>query len=236
MNVDTSFFSYFLDSSSVIKIVILMLISASLISWTFIIQRALLLKQTKAAMIKFEDTFWSGADLNKLYNDITHRKENSEGMEHIFVAGFKEFLRLRKQPAMTSPMMMEGIQRAMRIARSREMEKLEQHLSFLATVGSTSPYVGLFGTVWGIMTAFHALGSVQQATISMVAPGISEALITTAMGLFAAIPAVIGYNRFANDVERLLNQYDTFHDEFSNILSRQVHHVLNSPENERVDA
>jgi biopolymer transport protein TolQ len=234
MNIDASFFSYFLDSSSIIKIVILLLVSASLVSWTFIFQRGLLYKNTKSAMIKFEDMFWSGADLNKLYTDITQKQENVEGMKHIFIAGFKEFARLRKQPGMTQSMMMEGIQRAMRIARAREMEKLEQHLSFLATVGSTSPYVGLFGTVWGIMTAFHALGNVQQASIAMVAPGISEALITTAMGLFAAIPAVIAYNRFANDVERLLNQYDTFHDEFSNILARQVHHALKIPEREEV--
>jgi biopolymer transport protein TolQ len=139
------------------------------------------------------------------------------------LAGFREFIRLRKQGGVAPSVILEGIQRAMRIARSREMDKLEQHLSFLATVGSTSPYVGLFGTVWGIMTSFHALGSAQQATIAMVAPGISEALIATAMGLFAAIPAVIAYNRFANEVERLLNQYDTFQEEFSNILYRQVH-------------
>jgi len=231
MNTDTSFFSYFLDSSSVIKLVILLLVSASIISWTFIFQRIVLYKNAKIAMIKFEELFWSGADLGKLFTDLT-KQDDLEGMQHIFVAGFKEFVRLRKQSGMTSAMMMEGIQRAMRIARAREMEKLEQHLSFLATVGSTSPYVGLFGTVWGIMTAFHALGNVQQASIAMVAPGISEALITTAMGLFAAIPAVIAYNRFANDVERLLNQYDTFHDEFSNILSRQVHHALNIPDRE----
>lgn len=225
MNVDASFFTYFADSSAVIKIVISLLILASLASWTFIFQRSLSIRQAKAAVDKFEEIFWSGADLNKLYNDVTHRKENPEGMAHIFAAGFKEFVRLRKQPGVSASIVMEGAARAMRIARSREMDKLEQHLSFLATVGSTSPYVGLFGTVWGIMTAFHSLGSVQQATISMVAPGISEALITTAMGLFAAIPAVIAYNRLANDVERLLNQYDTFQEEFSSILHRQTHQI-----------
>jgi biopolymer transport protein TolQ len=223
MNVDASFLTYFLDSSAIIQGVILLLLLASIMSWTFIFQRGFSLKNAKTEINKFEDIFWSGSDLNKLYSDLTHRKENLEGMQHIFTAGFKEFLRLRKQPGIQSTMIMEGTQRAMRIARSREMEKLEQHLSFLATVGSTSPYVGLFGTVWGIMTAFHALGNVQQATISMVAPGISEALVTTAMGLFAAIPAVIAYNRFANDVERVLNQYDTFQEEFSNILHRQAH-------------
>lgn len=235
MNIDGSFFSYFLDSSSIIKLVILLLVSASIVSWTFIFQRAVFYKKTKEAMVIFEDKFWSGADLGKLYTELSHQETQPEGIQPIFMAGFKEFLRLRKQSGMTSTMMMEGIQRAMRIARSREMEKLERHLSFLATVGSTSPYVGLFGTVWGIMTAFHALGNVQQASIAMVAPGISEALVTTAMGLFAAIPAVIGYNRFANEVEKLLNQYDTFHDEFSNILSRQVHQVLNVSLPERTD-
>lgn len=223
MTTDASFFSYFANSSPIIKFVLLLLIFASLVSWTFIFQRIMFLKHTKSAMAKFEDLFWSGAELSKLYTDLNHRKHEPEGMQHIFLAGFKEFLRLRKQPGIQPAMIMEGTQRAMRIARSREMEKLEQHLSFLATVGSTSPYVGLFGTVWGIMNAFQSLGSVQQATISMVAPGISEALITTAMGLFAAIPAVIAYNRFANDVERLLNQYDTFQEEFSNILHRQTH-------------
>lgn len=229
MNVDASFFTYFADSGAVIKTVILLLVLASIMSWTFIFQRAFFLKKTKSAVARFEDIFWSGSDLNKLYNDLTHRQENTEGMAHIFTAGFKEFMRLRKQPGLSSAMIMEGVQRAMRIARSREMDKLEQHLSFLATVGSTSPYVGLFGTVWGIMTAFHALGTVQQATIAMVAPGISEALVTTAMGLFAAIPAVISYNRFANDVERLLNQYDTFHEEFSSILYRQTHQTAIEP-------
>jgi biopolymer transport protein TolQ len=146
-------------------------------------------------------------------------------LENIFQAGFREFSRLRKQPGISPDAVMEGSQRAMRIAYSHEMDRLEQHLSFLATVGSTSPYVGLFGTVWGIMTSFHALGGASQAsmTISMVAPGISEALLATAMGLFAAIPAVIAYNRYANQVERLLNFYATFQDEFSSILYRQLH-------------
>jgi biopolymer transport protein TolQ len=144
-------------------------------------------------------------------------------MERIFEAGFKEFARLRKQSGISSDAVMEGAQRAMRVAMSREVDFLETHLSFLATVGSTSPYIGLFGTVWGIMNSFRALGGVQQATISMVAPGIAEALIATAMGLFAAIPAVIAYNRFANDAERLLNRYDTFMEEFSSILHRHAH-------------
>lgn len=241
MTADTSFFTYFFDSSPIIKLVILLLIIASLMSWTFIFQRAVILKNAKQAVMKFEDMFWSGADLNKLYNDLSHRDKELSGMQYIFLSGFREFLRMRKQPSISRAATMEAIQRAMRIARSRETEDLEQHLSFLATVGSTSPYVGLFGTVWGIMNAFHALGSMQQASIALVAPGISEALVTTAMGLFAAIPAVIAYNRFANDVERLLNQYDTFQEEFSNILHRQTHalgavHSESEDENEEEDA
>lgn len=223
MTADTSFFTYFFDSSPIIKLVILLLIAASLMSWTFIFQRSVILKNAKQAVTKFEDIFWSGADLNKLYGDLSHRDQELSGMQYIFLAGFREFLRMRKRTGVSVNATMEATQRAMRIARSREAEDLEQHLSFLATVGSTSPYVGLFGTVWGIMNAFHALGNMQQATIALVAPGISEALVTTAMGLFAAIPAVIAYNRFANDVERLLNQYDTFQEEFFNILHRQAH-------------
>lgn len=191
-------------------------------SWTIIFQRGKTLKRARLAITEFEDIFWSGTDLSKLYAELNDREEEPEGMESIFVAGFHEFARLRKQGIAPS-IIMEGTQRAMRIAYSREMDKLEQNLAFLATVGSTSPYVGLFGTVWGIMASLSALGSVQQATIATVAPGISETLVATAMGLFAAIPAVIAYNHFVNDVERLLNHYDTFQEEFSAILSRQAH-------------
>lgn len=219
---ETSFLVYFLDAGIVVKTVMLMLLAASVLSWTFIFQRAAILKQAKTAINDFESLFWSGIDLSKLYTDVSHQ-QHPVGQAAIFIAGFKEFLRLNKQTNISPAAILEGVQRAMRIVRSREMEKLEQQLSFLATVGSTSPYVGLFGTVWGIMTSFHALGNVQQATIAMVAPGISEALVATAMGLFAAIPAVIAYNRFANDVERLLQHYETFAEEFANILYRQAH-------------
>jgi biopolymer transport protein TolQ len=171
----------------------------------------------------FEDRFWSGKDLLSLYNKITSRRHSPAGMERIFEAGFKEFARLRKQANIDPAAVLDGTQRAMRVALSREIDALETHLSFLATVGSTSPYVGLFGTVWGIMNSFRALGNVNQATLAMVAPGIAEALIATAMGLFAAIPAVIAYNRYSNDVERLVNRYGTFLEEFSTILQRQVH-------------
>jgi biopolymer transport protein TolQ len=223
MATDQSLWVYFIDASMVVKIVMLMLLAASVMSWTFIFQRGAFLKRARLAIDDFEERFWSGAELNKLYVEIAARKDETEGLENIFQAGFKEFARLRKQAGVTANVVMEAVQRAMRIARSHEMDKMEQHLSFLATVGSTSPYVGLFGTVWGIMTSFHSLIGAQSATIAMVAPGISEALIATAMGLFAAIPAVVAYNRYANDVERLLNRYDTFQEEFSSILYRQAH-------------
>jgi biopolymer transport protein TolQ len=172
---------------------------------------------------RFEEQFWSIEDLGSLFNRVTNKRQAISGMERIFEAGYREFGRLRKQEGVPSGAMMEGAQRAMRVALNREIEVLETNLSFLATVGSTSPYIGLFGTVWGIMTSFRALGDVQQATIAMVAPGISEALVATAMGLFAAIPAVIAYNRYANDVERLINRYDTFMEEFTAILHRHAH-------------
>lgn len=224
MDVNQSILSFVTDADAVVKGVMFILLLASIASWTFIFQRGLFLKHARTAIGAFEDQFWSGIDLGKLYTELSARRVEPTGLENIFLAGFKEFARLRKQSHVSPAMVLEGAQRAMRIARSHELEKLEQHLSFLATVGSTSPYIGLFGTVWGIMTSFHALSGVQQqATIAMVAPGISEALIATAMGLFAAIPAVIAYNRFANDVERLLNHYDTFQEEFSSILYRQAH-------------
>jgi biopolymer transport protein TolQ len=218
-----SILTYFLDAGPVVKAVMGILLIASLTSWTLIFQKAIVIKRAKQAADEFLNSFWSGIDLRKLYQGLVADDEELSGMASIFQAGFKEFMRLQKQGGISQATIIEGAQRAMRIARSREMDKLEQHLPFLATVGSTSPYIGLFGTVWGIMTSFQALTKVQQATIAMVAPGISEALIATAMGLFAAIPAVIAYNRFASNVERLLNHYDTFQDEFSSILYRQIH-------------
>lgn len=221
MVVDQSLWMYFTDAGAVVKAVMLILLAASIISWTFILQRFSYFKRSTRAIKQFEDQFWSGADLNKLYSEIDKKNEEHLGLSHIFHAGFKEFLRLRQQAGISRDAIIEGVQRAMRIASARENEKLELHLPFLASVGSVSPYIGLFGTVWGIMTSFHALGSVQQATIAMVAPGISEALIATAMGLFAAIPAVLAYNRYSSQVERLQNNFETFQDEFSNILQRQ---------------
>lgn len=223
MSGDTSLWVYFASAGGVVKTVMLLLLAASVASWTIIFQRGFVLRQARTALANFEAAFWSGSDLSKLYTEVNSRRYDIEGIAAIFQAGFREFTRLGKQTGVPSAMVLEGAQRAMRIAYSRESDRLEQHLAFLATVGSTSPYVGLFGTVWGIMASFHALGNVGQATIAMVAPGISEALVATAMGLFAAIPAVIAYNRYANDVERLLNQYATFQEELFNILHRHVH-------------
>ena len=223
MVAEQSILVYFTEAGPVVKSVMGILLLASFASWAIIFQRYTYIRNTKRLIKKFEEQFWAGSDLSKLYSELHQDEENCQGMQTIFLAGFKEYIRLRKQEDVDPAVVMDGVQRAMRIASSREAENLESHLTFLATVGSTSPYIGLFGTVWGIMTAFHALGNVQQATIAMVAPGISEALVATAMGLFAAIPAVIAYNKFSSSVERTLNQYDTFQDEFSNILHRQAH-------------
>lgn len=213
---------YFINAGFVVKTVMLLLLLASVASWTIICQRVWFFHRARRAAHHFEEAFWSTTDLSKMYAEFNQHQDELEGMETIFHAGFREFTRLRKQAGMAPEAILEGAQRAMRIAYAREMEQLELHLSFLATVGSISPYVGLFGTVWGIMTSFHDLSKAQQATIAMVAPGISEALVATAMGLFAAIPAVVAYNRFDNHVERLSSQYATFMEEFANILYRQI--------------
>jgi biopolymer transport protein TolQ len=181
------------------------------------------LKKARKAAENFEKRFWSGIDLAELYRSVDHNHGEITGMESIFHAGFREFARLKKHREIEPMAVVEGARRSMHVALSREMDELETHLSFLATVGSTSPYVGLFGTVWGIMNSFHALGNVKQATLALVAPGIAEALIATAMGLFAAIPAVVAYNRYSNDVERLNGRYEDFLDEFTTILQRQAH-------------
>ena len=223
MNTDLSLVELVMNASLLVQLVMLLLMAASVVSWTMIFLKRTALKRARDAANSFEDEFWSGKDLVTIYNRINDPKREATGMELIFLSGFKEFARLRNHSGLDSQSVLEGTQRAMRVALSRELDQLEVHLSFLATVGSTSPYVGLFGTVWGIMNSFRALGNVHQATLAMVAPGIAEALIATAMGLFAAIPAVIAYNRYANDVERLTNRYDTFVEEFSTILQRQAH-------------
>jgi biopolymer transport protein TolQ len=222
MNLDTSLLNYFFHASLVVKIVMLILLSASVFSWAYILQKSAHLRGIKQAAGTFEQAFWSGDDLNKLYAAAERQSQAASGIEAIFQAGLREFLRFQKQAGATLQLAMENTQRAMRVAQMREQDKLETHLSFLAIVGSTSPYIGLFGTVWGIMQAFGALANVQQATISMVAPGIAEALIATALGLFAAIPAVIAYNRFGSGISGLMTRFDTFQEELTNILIRQA--------------
>lgn len=223
MTGEPSLWSFIINAGFVVKVVIMILLLASIASWAIIIQRALLLKKTRRAAKRFEQRFWSGIELTTLFEQVAAHPEKLTGLDTIFHAGFTEYMRLKQQPGTTPEALMEATQRAMRVAQARETENLERNLAFLATVGSTSPYVGLFGTVWGIMTSFRALGTVQQATIAMVAPGISEALIATAIGLFAAIPAVIAYNRFANDLERITQNYETFQEEFSTILHREAY-------------
>jgi biopolymer transport protein TolQ len=220
VSADLSFVTLIAEASLLVKLVMLTLLAISVFSWTIIFKKRAELTQARHDADAFEDKFWSGNELNKLYEDISARPHSSRGMEGIFEMGFKEFVRLKKSSP-DSPMLLDGAQRVMRVSLAREIDQLEVSLPFLATAGSISPYIGLFGTVWGIMNSFMALGEVQQATLGMVAPGIAEALIATAMGLFAAIPAVVAYNRYANDVERLINRYDTFLEEFSSILQRQ---------------
>jgi biopolymer transport protein TolQ len=210
------------NASLIVQFILLLLLGVSLMSWTLIFRKSSLLKRANKQADDFEDRFWSGGELNALYTQIG-RRQPASGMELIFQAGFREFVRLRQKSGINPTVIIDGAQRAMRVALAREVDRLETYLTFLATVGSTSPYIGLFGTVWGIMNAFRALGNVQQATLSMVAPGIVEALIATAMGLFAAIPAVVAYNRYASDVERLISRYDTFMEEFSTVLQHQAH-------------
>ncbi len=222
MTADISILDLFLQASLLVKLVMLTLLGMSIVSWAMIIKRSKVLSQASKNAEQFEDKFWSGTDLSKLYQKVKARKDEIEGTEEIFYAGFTEFARLRKSNANSPAYIMEGTGRAMRVAVSREVDELETSLPFLATVGSISPYIGLFGTVWGIMHAFIALGEVKQATLSMVAPGIAEALIATAMGLFAAIPAVMAYNRLSNKVSKLEHTYATFSEEFHSILHRQA--------------
>ena len=210
-------------ASIIVQFVMLLLLGASLVSWTMIFRKRSTLKQASRAAEEFEGRFWSGGNLNQMFRERSQDEDNLSGMDSVFVAGFKEYARLEKQRNIQPMEILEGVQRAMRVALIREVDFLETHLSFLATVGSTSPYVGLFGTVWGIMHSFQGLSTVQQATIASVAPGIAEALIATAMGLFAAIPAVIAYNRYSNDVERLVTRYEIFMEEFASILQRQAY-------------
>ncbi|MSP53554.1 MAG: protein TolQ [Gammaproteobacteria bacterium] len=222
MNSDQSLLSFFTNAGAVVQIVMFILLLASIFSWTFIFQKSTLLKSVNKRLRNFEKTFWSGIDIRQFYHNLLQQK-NKVGIETVFIAGYKEFIRMQENGVATEENILHSVQRAMSSAQLRVEEDLNTNLSFLATVGSTGPYIGLFGTVWGIMTAFSALGTVQQATIAMVAPGISEALIATAMGLFAAIPSVISYNRFSTRADLILNRIDGFQEDLLRVLSHELY-------------
>ena len=218
MGSHASVLGYFLQAGFIVKMVMMLLIAASVVSWTLIIQRAWYFKQKKQQYDAFNRRFWGSTDLSKLYADIDSNVEDRHGLAAIFHAGFKEFLRTRGK----GNLVLEPIQRVMQISHAKEAEDLEHHLPLFASVGSLAPYVGLFGTVWGIMTSLQELGQAQQATIAMVAPGISEALVATALGLFTAIPAVIAYNRYTTRANMLLNRYDLFQEELVALIEEQT--------------
>lgn len=222
MNGELQIWDLIVEASLLVQVVMALLAAASITSWMVIFSKRRVLGRAEKRSRKFEEQFWSGADLAKLYDKVAGQRAGREGVEAIFESGFREFMRLREEKHLHPDQLATGAQRAMRVTLTREMDRLEHHLSYLATVGSVSPYVGLFGTVWGIMNSFRGLAGAHQATIAMVAPGISEALIATAMGLFAAIPAVVAFNRYSNQVERLEVRYDNFKEEFASILHRQA--------------
>jgi len=219
---DLDIWTLIVNASFVVKVVMFLLLAVSFMSWMFIFQKWFSIRRAAAQTDKFEREFWSGANLNELYQGAVNHRHGIGSLERIFEAGFREFAKLRGQRGTDPSDMVDGARRAMRATFQREMDFLERHLSFLASTGSVSPYVGLFGTVWGIMHSFRSLANVQQATLAQVAPGIAEALVATAIGLFAAIPAVVAYNRYSHDIERLANRFESFMEEFSNILHRQA--------------
>jgi biopolymer transport protein TolQ len=221
MNQDFSIISLILNASIVVKLVMAGLLLTSLASWTVIFGKLFGLRKVRGANEDFEREFWTGRNLNDLYSDAAQRADGAP-MERIFASGMREFLKLRERRVVDPGALLDGARRAMRASLQRELDTVESNLSFLATVASVSPYVGLFGTVWGIMHAFVGLSNLQQVSLSTVAPGIAEALVATAIGLFAAIPAVIAYNRFSRDIDRIAMQMDTFTEEFSNILQRNA--------------
>ncbi len=223
MNTDLSIFHLVTEASFVVQFVMLILFTASLVSWTFIFSKRKELNRSIEITDEFEEQFWSGVSLSELYRKLAAKDFEPEGIEKIFLAGYKEFSRMRLSGNVEPAVQVESAQRVMRIELLRELDRLDEHLAFLATVGSTSPYIGLFGTVWGIMNSFMALGNVKQATLAQVAPGIAEALIATAIGLFAAIPAVVAYNRFSTRLDRLTGRYELFVEEFIVLLQRQAH-------------
>ena len=218
---DLSIISLISNASILVKLVMALLLLVSLVSWYWIFRKWFAIRGARAKTLKFEREFWSGGDLNSLFQSAANDRHNSGPMERIFESGYREFAKLRSKNA-DSGSTIEGAQRAMRATYQREVDDLEAHLAFLASVGSVSPYVGLFGTVWGIINAFRGLANVTSATLAHVAPGIAEALVATAIGLFAAIPAVVAYNRFAHDIDRLSVRLESFMEEFSNILQRQL--------------
>jgi biopolymer transport protein TolQ len=218
---DMSLMTLLTGASLPVQLVMAILLLVSLVSWWYIFIKVMTISRAEKEAEDFENTFWMGGDLNKLYEGITAGRNKPHGMSSIFEAGFKEFARLKRQQGLEVSDVMEGSRRAMRATFNREMDDLDSHLPYLASVGSVSPYIGLFGTVWGIMNAFRGLANMAQATLAHVAPGIAEALIATAIGLFAAIPAVIAYNRFSSSVDRLAVRYESFIEEFTNILQRK---------------
>ena len=224
MNVsqDLSILHLILNASAVVQVVMALLASVSFMSWYYIFSKWFTLRTAKAQTEQFERDFWSGGDLNSLYQSAVNNRHDTGSMERIFEAGFREFTKLRSQKNLDQKDIIDGSRRAMRATYQREVDTIDAHLAYLASVGSVSPYVGLFGTVWGIMHSFRALGNVGQATLASVAPGIAEALVATAIGLFAAIPAVVAYNRFSHDIDRLSIRFESFMEEFSNILQRQM--------------
>jgi len=218
---DLEIWTLILNASLVVKAVMTLLLAVSFLSWMFIFRKWLAIRRARAQTDEFERDFWSGDDLNALYQGAVNARHSIGSLERIFEAGFREFLKVRGQRGTDANAMVDGARRAMRATFQREMDHLERHLAFLASTGSVSPYVGLFGTVWGIMHSFRGLANVQQATLAQVAPGIAEALVATAIGLFAAIPAVVAYNRYSHDIDRLAIRFESFMEEFSNILHRQ---------------
>ena len=222
MNQDLSILQLVLGASLVVQLVMLLLLFVSVTSWAAIFRKLFALRRVKTLNADFEREFWSGTSLNDLFSSAAQNARLAGPMERIFASGMREYQKLRERHVSDAVTLLDGARRAMRASFQRELDAVEQNLSFLATVGSVSPYVGLFGTVWGIMHAFTGLAALAQVTLSTVAPGIAEALVATAIGLFAAIPAVVAYNRFAREIDRVATQLDTFSDEFSNILQRNV--------------
>ncbi|MBK2124111.1 protein TolQ [Fangia hongkongensis] len=227
-----SFWHLIANADIVVQLIMLILVVGSVWSWAIMIQRYQVTKQAKLEAKRFAREFWSSGNISKIYQKLSANKTQVKGMSYLFSCGFREFLRLRKQGNLHGDVVLEGVERSMRVAMMQESEKLEHQISLLGTIGSIAPYVGLLGTVWGIMASFTALGGVEQATLSMVAPHIAEALIATALGLFVAIPAVVGYNRFSKSVDAVLLEYENFQDELCTLLYREAY----KPQSESTNA